>query len=120
MKAEQRRLHFNPDTVDYLAYEEVAKMEFFHRLNRGQKTSVTYTHRTVTQKAAVNAVKANPSVKQSPTAPAPEMEKPKQEPADRSLSGVREYKSSLLGYPLRPLLRPPHHPCPQDTAVLML
>ena len=59
MKVEQRRPRLKPEDIYALAYKDVSKREALDRLNRGDKTTVTYTHRPSPHKTAVNAVNAD-------------------------------------------------------------
>ena len=56
MKVEQRRPRLQPEDIYALAHKDVSEREPLDRLNRGDKTTVTYTLRPSPHKAAVNAV----------------------------------------------------------------
>ena len=44
MKVEQRRPRLKPEDIYALAHKNVSKREPLERLNKGDKTTVTYTH----------------------------------------------------------------------------
>ena len=56
IKVEQRRPPLKPDDIYALARKDIWKRETLDHLNRGDKTTVTYTHRPSPDKTAVNAV----------------------------------------------------------------
>ena len=56
INVEQRRRRLKPEDIYALAYKEIRKREALERLNRGDKTTVTYTHHPSPHKTAVNAL----------------------------------------------------------------
>ena len=83
MKLEQRRPRLRPEEIYPLAHKSVSEREALERLKKGDKTTVTYTHRPSHNKTAVNAVNADATA--GPNA---------FEPADTSVNAV--------GHPKRP------------------
>ena len=59
MKVDQRMPRLQPEDIYALAHKDVSGREALHRLNRGDKTTVTYTHRPSPNKTTVNAVNAD-------------------------------------------------------------
>ena len=59
MKVEQRRPRLKPEDVYALAHNNVLERGAVYRLNRGDKTTVTYTQRPSPHKTAVNAFNAD-------------------------------------------------------------
>ena len=59
MKVQQRRPRLKPEDIYALAHKDVSERGALDRLNRGDKTAVTYTHHPSPQKTAVNAVNAD-------------------------------------------------------------
>ena len=59
MKVGQRRPRLKDDDIYALVNKDVSERGALVRLNRGDKTTVTYTHRPSLQKTAVNAVHAD-------------------------------------------------------------
>ena len=57
MKVEKRRPRLKPEEIYALAHKSESEREALERLNKGDKTTVTYTHRPSHKKTAVNAVK---------------------------------------------------------------
>ena len=60
MKEEQRRPRLDLDAIWNLAYKEVAKKKSLKHSNRGDKTTVRYSHHPSLQKTAANVVNSNP------------------------------------------------------------
>ena len=58
MKVEQHRAPLKPAKIYALADKSVSEGEALERLNKGDKTTVTYTHRPSHNRTAVNAVNA--------------------------------------------------------------
>ena len=58
MKVEQRRPRLKPEDIYAAAHKDVSEREAPDRLNKGDKTTVTYTHRPSNKKTAVIAVNA--------------------------------------------------------------
>ena len=56
MKLEQRSPRLQPEDIYALAQKDVSEREGLNRLNRGDKTTVTYTHRPSPKNTVVNAV----------------------------------------------------------------
>ena len=59
MKVGQRRPRWKPEDIYALAHEDVSQREAVDRPNRGDKATVTCTHRPSFHQAAVNAVNAD-------------------------------------------------------------
>ena len=59
MKVEQRRPRLKPEDISALAHKDVSEEEPLDRLNPGDKTTMTYTHRPFPHGTAVNAVNAD-------------------------------------------------------------
>ena len=59
MKVEQRRPRLKIQDIYALAHKHVSEREALDRLNRGDKTGATYTHRSSPHKMAVNKVNAD-------------------------------------------------------------
>ena len=59
MKLEQRRPRLKHEEIYALAHKRVLEREALKRLNKGDKTTVMYTHRPSHNKTAVNAVHAD-------------------------------------------------------------
>ena len=77
MMVEQRRPRLKPEDIYGLAHKKFSEREALERLNKGDKTTVTYTHRPSHNRTAVNAV--NAKAKADPNS---------SEPADTSFSAV--------------------------------
>ena len=69
MKVEQRRPLLKPDEIYSLAHENFSEREALERLNKGDTTTVTYTHRPSHNKTAVNAVNADATATLTPQNP---------------------------------------------------
>ena len=93
IKVEQRRPRLKPAEIYALAHKSVSEREALERLNKGDKTTVTYTHRPSHNRTAVEAV--NPEATADPNA---------SEPADTSVNAV--------GHP-KPLAKKPVDPGPK-------
>ena len=83
MKLEQCRPRLRPEEIYPLAHKSVSQREALERLNKGDKTTVTYTHCPSHNKTAVNAVNADAAAGHNTF-----------EPADTSVNAV--------GHPKRP------------------
>ena len=59
MKVEQRRPRLKPEDIYAVAHKDVSKREAPDRLQKGDQTTVTCTHRPSPHKTAVNAVNAD-------------------------------------------------------------
>ena len=59
MKLEKRTPRLKPEDIYPLPCKDVSKRNAIDRLNRGGKTTVTYTHRPSPHKTTVNAVNAD-------------------------------------------------------------
>ena len=70
MKVEQRRPRLKPEDIYALAHKNVSKREGLQRLNKGDKTTVTYTHPPSNNKTAVNAVNADATADPNTAEPA--------------------------------------------------
>ena len=70
MKVEQRRPRLKPEEIYALAHKSVSEREALERLNKGDKTTVTYTHRPSHNRTAVNAVNADATVDPNTSEPA--------------------------------------------------
>ena len=57
----QQTPRLQPENIYALAHKDVLEREVLDRLNQGDKTTVTYTHRPSPNKTAVNAVNADPT-----------------------------------------------------------
>ena len=77
MKVEQRRPRLKPEEIYALAHKSVSEREALERLNKGDKTTVMYTHRPSHNKTAVNAVNADATADPNTS-----------EPADTSVNAV--------------------------------
>ena len=53
MKVEQRRPRLQPEDIYALAHKDVSEREALDLFNRGDKTTVTYTHRPSPNKTAL-------------------------------------------------------------------
>ena len=69
LKVEKRRLPLKREDIYALAHKDVPNREAFDRLNQGDKTTVTYTHRPSAHKTAVNAVNADATMNPSTAEP---------------------------------------------------
>ena len=69
MKVEQRRPRLKPEDIYTLAHKDVPEREALNRLNKGERTMVTYTHRPSHNRTAVNAVNANATADPNTAAP---------------------------------------------------
>ena len=69
MKVEQRSPRLKPEDIYALAHTDLSQREALDRLNKGDKTTVNYTHRPSHNKAAVNVVNVNATA--DPTTAAP-------------------------------------------------
>ena len=81
MKVEQRRPCLKPDEMYALAHKSVSERETLESLNKGDKTTVTYTPRPSHKKTAVNAVNADVTTDPNTS-----------EPADTSVNAVGHLK----------------------------
>ena len=70
MKVQQGRPRLKPEDIYALAYKDVSKREALDCLNRGNKTTVTYTHRPLPHKTTVNAVNADATANPNTAEPA--------------------------------------------------
>ena len=95
MKVEQRRPRLKPAQIYALAHKSVSEREALERLNKGDKTTVTYTHRPSHNKTAVNAVNAEATA--DPDTP---------DPADTSVNAVGHSKPPAKK-PVDPGAKPP-------------
>ena len=77
MKVEQGTPRLKPEEIYALAHKRVSEREALERLNKGDKTTVMYTHRPSHNRTAVNAVNADATA--DPNA---------SEPADTSVNAV--------------------------------
>ena len=93
MKVEQRTPRLKPEEIYALAHKSVSEREALERLNKGDKTMVTYTHRPSHNKTAVNAVNADATAGPNTS-----------EPADNSVNA--------LGHP-KPPAKKTVHPGPK-------
>ena len=59
MKVEQHRARLKPEDIYALAHKDVSERDALERLEKGDKTTVTYTHRPSHNKTAGNAVNVN-------------------------------------------------------------
>ena len=59
MKVEQHRPRLKPEEIYALAHKSLSEREALERLNKGDRTTVTYTDRSSHNKTAVNAVNAD-------------------------------------------------------------
>ena len=59
MKVEERRPPLKPEDIYALVHTNVSERKAPERLNKGEKTTVTYTHRPSYNRTAVNAVNAD-------------------------------------------------------------
>ena len=87
MKVEQRRPRLKPAEIYALAHKSVSEREPLERLNKGDKMTVTYTHRPSHNRTAVNAVNAEATADPNTS-----------EPADTSVNAV--------GHPKPPKKKP--------------
>ena len=81
MRVEQCRPRFQPEKMYALAHKSVSEREGLERLNKGDKTTVTYTHRPSHHQTAVNAVNADATADPNTA-----------NPADTSVNAVRHPK----------------------------
>ena len=95
MKVEQRRPRLKPAEIYALAHKSVSEREALERLNKGDKTTVTYTHRPSHKKTAVNAVDAEATTDPNIS-----------EPADTSVNAVGHPKPPAKK-PVDPGAKPP-------------
>ena len=95
MKVEQRRPRLKPAEIYALAHKSVSEREALERLNKGDKTTVTYTHRPSHNKTAVNAVNAEATADPDTS-----------EPADTSVNAVGHSKPPAKK-PVDPRAKPP-------------
>ena len=70
MKVEQRRPRLKPEEIYALAHKSVSEREALGRLNKGDKTTVTYTHRPSHNRTAMNAVNADATADPDTSEPA--------------------------------------------------
>ena len=70
MKVKQRWPCLKPGEIHALAHESVSEREALERLNKGDKTTVTYTHRPSQSRTAVNAVNADATADPNSSEPA--------------------------------------------------
>ena len=77
MKVEQRRPRLKPAEIYALAHKSVPEREALERLNKGDKTTVMYTHRPSHNATAVNAVNVDATAGPNTS-----------EPADTSVNAV--------------------------------
>ena len=77
MKVEQRRPRLKPAEIYALAHKSVSEKEALERLNKGDKTTVMYTHCPSHNRTAVNAVNADATTDPNTS-----------EPADTSVNAV--------------------------------
>ena len=70
MKVEQRRPRLKPEEIYALAHKSVSEREALERLNKGDKTAVTYTHCPSHNRTAVNAVNADATADPNTSDPA--------------------------------------------------
>ena len=95
MKVEQRRPRLKPAEIYALAHKSVSEREALERLNKGDKTTVTYAHRPSHNKTAVNAVNAEATADPNTS-----------EPADTSVNAVGHPKPPAKK-PVDPRAKPP-------------
>ena len=95
MKVEQRRPRLKPAEIYALAHKSVSEREALERLNKGHKTTVTYTHRPSHNKTAVHAVNAEATADPDTS-----------EPADTSVNAVGHSKPPAKK-PVDPGAKPP-------------
>ena len=95
MKVEQRRPRLKPGDIYALAHKNVPEREALERLNKGDKTTVTYTHRPSHNKTAVNAVNVNATAEPNTA-----------DPADTSVNAVGHSKPPA-NKTVDPGLKPP-------------
>ena len=95
MKVDQRRPRLKPAEIYALAHKSVSGREALERLNKGDKTTVTYTHRPSHNKTAVNAVNAEATADPNTS-----------EPADTSVNAVGHPKPPAKK-PVDPGAKPP-------------
>ena len=69
IKVEQLGPRLKPEDIYALAHKNVSEREPLDRLNRGDKSTVTYTHRPSLHKTAVNAVNADATANPTTTEP---------------------------------------------------
>ena len=70
MKVEQCRPRLKPEDIYALADKNVSERDSLERLNKGDKTTVTYTHRPSHNRTPVNAVNANATADPNTAEPA--------------------------------------------------
>ena len=70
MKVEQPRPRVKPEDIYALAHKNISEREALEHLNKGDKTTVTYTHRRSHNKTRVTAVNANATADPSTAEPA--------------------------------------------------
>ena len=83
LKVAQRRPRLKPEEIYALAHKSVSEREALERLNKGDKMTVTHTHRPSHHRTAVNAVNADATADPSTS-----------EPATTSLNAVGDPKPS--------------------------
>ena len=69
MKVEQRTPRLKPEDIYALAHKNASEREALERVSKGDKTTVTYTHRPSHNKTAVNAVNTNATADPNTAAP---------------------------------------------------
>ena len=77
-------IRLKPAEIYALAHKSVSEREALERLNKGDKTTVTYTHRPSHNKTAVNAVNADATADPDTS-----------EPADTSVNAVGHSKLGM-------------------------
>ena len=69
MKVDEHRPFLKPEDIYALAHKDVSKRKALDRLNRGHKTTVTYTDCPTPHHTAVNEVNADAPAKQNTAEP---------------------------------------------------
>ena len=70
IKVQQRRPRLKPEEIYALAHKSVSEREAVERLNKGDKTTVTNTHRPSQNRTAVNAVNGDATANPNTSEPA--------------------------------------------------
>ena len=112
MRVEQRRSRLKPEEIYAFANKNISEREALGRLNKGDKTTVTYTHRPSHNKTAVNAVNADATADPNTSEPAdtffnavghPTPPKPPKPPAMKTVDPGPKPPPSFLGFVIQTL-----------------
>ena len=103
MKVEQGRPRLKPEEIYALAHKSVSDREALGRLNKGDKTTLMYTHRPSHNRTAVNAVNADATADSNASDPADTSVNavgPPKPPAKKTVDPGAKPPPTFFGFPV--------------------